>query len=290
MILMRQKNTATKRIALLMAVLCTVAVTMSGQVVRKDSLTRQRNAEMLDEKVIVGSDTVSIIIPEHNFGRYDRGLYNYLFIPKGQWSFGLSASYGELNTDGVQVLNMLKDVDFKGKIYSIQPTIGYFIRNNQSVGIKLTYSRGTADLANLAVDFDDDINFKLKDVSYYTESYVIGGFYRNYVGLGRDKRFGVFNEVDLSFQSGSSRFKRLYNDEPKNTRTTVTQVSLNFSPGVAVFIQDNVAFNVSFGVFGVKWRKEHQLTNGVDEGTRFSSGANFRFNIFNINFGLMVVI
>ncbi len=290
MILMRQKNTATKRIALLMAVLCTVAVTMSGQVVRKDSLTRQRNAEMLDEKVIVGSDTVSIIIPEHNFGRYDRGLYNYLFIPKGQWSFGLSASYGELNTDDVQVLNMLKDVDFKGKIYSIQPTIGYFIRNNQSVGIKLTYSRGTADLANLAVDFDDDINFKLKDVSYYTESYVIGGFYRNYVGLGRDKRFGVFNEVDLSFQSGSSRFKRLYNDEPKNTRTTVTQVSLNFSPGVAVFIQDNVAFNVSFGVFGVKWRKEHQLTNGVDEGTRFSSGANFRFNIFNINFGLMVVI
>ncbi len=290
MILMRQKNTATKRIALLMAVLCTVAVTMSGQVVRKDSLTRQRNAEMLDEKVIVGSDTVSIIIPEHNFGRYDRGLYNYLFIPKGQWSFGLSASYGELNTDDVQVLNMLKDVDFKGKIYSIQPTIGYFIRNNQSVGIKLTYSRGTADLANLAVDFDDDINFKLKDVSYYTESYVIGGFYRNYVGLGRDKRFGVFNEVDLSFQSGSSRFKRLYNDEPKNTRTTVTQVSLNFSPGVAIFIQDNVAFNVSFGVFGVKWRKEHQLTNGVDEGTRFSSGANFRFNIFNINFGLMVVI
>ncbi len=290
MILMRQKNTATKRIALLMAVSCTVAVTMSGQVVRKDSLTRQRNAEMLDEKVIVGSDTVSIIIPEHNFGRYDRGLYNYLFIPKGQWSFGLSASYGELNTDDVQVLNMLKDVDFKGKIYSIQPTIGYFIRNNQSVGIKLTYSRGTADLANLAVDFDDDINFKLKDVSYYTESYVIGGFYRNYVGLGRDKRFGVFNEVDLSFQSGSSRFKRLYNDEPKNTRTTVTQVSLNFSPGVAVFIQDNVAFNVSFGVFGVKWRKEHQLTNGVDEGTRFSSGANFRFNIFNINFGLMVVI
>ncbi len=290
MINIRLNNTAFKRITLLMTVFCAVAVTMSGQVVRKDSLTRQRIAEMLDEKVIVGSDTVSIIIPERNFGRYDRGLYNYLFIPKGQWSFGLSASYGELNTDDVQVLNMLKDVDFKGKIYSIHPTIGYFIRNNQSVGIKMTYSRGTADLANLAVDFDDDINFKLKDVSYYTESYVIGGFYRNYVGLGRDKRFGVFNEVDLSFQSGSSRFKRLYNDEPKNTRTTVTQVSLNFSPGVAVFIQDNVAFNVSFGVFGVKWRKEHQLTNGVDEGTRFSSGANFRFNIFNINFGLMVVI
>ncbi len=283
-------HTVATRLASILLVLCMGTITLDAQVVRKDTLSQQRMAAMLDEKVVVGEDTVSIIIPERNFGRYDRGLYNFLFIPKGQWSFGLSASYGELNTDDVQVLNVLKDVDFKGKIYSIQPTIGYFIRNNQSVGLKLTYSRGTADLANLALDFDDDINFTLKDVSYYTESYVIGGFYRNYVGLGRDKRFGVFNEVDLSFQSGSSLFKRLYNDEPKNTRTTVTQVSLNFSPGVAVFIQDNVAFNVSFGVFGVKWRKEHQLTNGVDEGSRFSSGANFRFNIFNINFGLMVVI
>ncbi len=37
-------------------------------------------------------------------------------------------------------------------------------------------------------------------------------------------------------------------------------------------------------------RNEHQWTDGVDEGSRFTSGANFRFNIFNINFGMMVVI
>jgi len=30
--------------------------------------------------------------------------------------------------------------------------------------------------------------------------------------------------------------------------------------------------------------------DGVDEGTRFTSGANFRFNLFNINLGMMVVI
>lgn len=268
-----------------------VPVYSQGQIVtKKDSLSDMRRKLISDEKVLVGKDTVSIILPEHNFGRYDRGLYNYLFIPKGKWNFGLSASYGEFNTEDVQVLQILKDFDFKGKIYSISPTIGYFVRNNQSVGLKFTYSRGVADLGKLAVDFDDDLNFSIKDVSYYTESFVFGTFYRNYVGLGRDKRFGIFNEVDLSFQSGSSRFKRLYNDEPKDTKTVITQASLNFSPGLAVFIQNNVAFNISFGVFGLKWRKEHQLTNNVDEGTRFSSGANFRFNIFNINFGLMVVI
>ncbi|MBJ2187329.1 MAG: hypothetical protein JFR41_01670 [Muribaculaceae bacterium] len=244
----------------------------------------------MDELVIVGNDTVPIVIPERNFGRYDRGLYNYLFIPKGKWSFGLTASYGELNTDDVQVLSILSDIDFKGKMYSVKPFISYFIRNNQSIGIRFNYSRGIGDLNNLAMDFDEDLSFSIRDVSYYTQSYSTSLFYRNYIGLNKSKRFGIFNEVDVTVGSGSSRFKRIYDGEPKDTRTTITQGSLNFSPGVCVFIQEYVAFNVSFGVFGLNFKREHQLTDGVDEGSRFTSGANFRFNIFNINFGMMVVI
>ena len=49
---------------------------------------------LIDETVIVGDDTVSIIIPQKNYGRFDRGLYNFMFIPKGQWGYGLTASYG----------------------------------------------------------------------------------------------------------------------------------------------------------------------------------------------------
>ena len=52
-------------------------------------------SDAIDEMVIVGDDTVSIIIPENNYVRYDRVLFNYLIITKGQWAFGLTASYGE---------------------------------------------------------------------------------------------------------------------------------------------------------------------------------------------------
>lgn len=276
---------------MLLAVIIVATDSASAQLVaRKDSVAIARRAELEKEKVIVGKDTVSIILPERNFGRYDRGLYNYLYIPKGKWAIGLTASYGELNTEDSQLLSVLTDLDFSGKIYSINPTISYFVRHNQAVGLKMTYSRGVADLANLSVDFDDDLSFTIHDMSYYTESFAIGTFYRNYVGLGSQRRFGVFNEVSLMFQTGNSRFKRLYNDEPRDTRTTVTQGSLNFSPGLAVFMHQNVAFNVSFGVFGLKLRHEAQTTNDTDEGSRTTSGANFKFNIFNINFGLLVVI
>ncbi len=209
---------------------------------------------------------------------------------KGQWAFGLTASYGEFNSEDVEVLSVIKDFNFKGKLYSIKPSVSYFFKSNQSLGLKFDYTRGIADLANLNVDFDEDLSFSIHDVSYYSQSYSMSLFYRNYVGLGKEKRFAVFNEVDLGFGSGSSRFKRYYNDELRDTRTISTTASLNFSPGLCVFIQDVVSFNVSFGVFGIKYKKERQSTNGVDEGSRVSSGANFRFNIFNINFGMAVVI
>ncbi len=273
-------------VALLLAVLAAVQAAQAQDIVRK------RNRVPVDsvEQVVVAGDTVDIILPERNFGRFDRGLFNYIFIPKGKWAFGITASYGELRTEDVQLLSLMDNLDFKGKIYSINPSVAYFFKSNQSVGMKFTYNRGVADLANLSVSFDEDLDFSIRDVSYYQQSFAVSAFYRAYVGLDTRGRFGIFNETALSLGSGSARFKRIYNEEPKDTRTIVTQGALNFSPGVCVFIQDYVSFQVSFGVFGLSWRKEDQTTDGVADGSRVTSGANFRFNIFNINFGLMVVI
>ncbi|MDE5734879.1 MAG: hypothetical protein K2H83_07035, partial [Duncaniella sp.] len=245
---------------------------------------------LLDQTVIVGSDTVSIILPEPNYGRYDRGLFNFLFIPKGQWMFGVTASYGEFNSQDIQLLSLLKDFSFKGKTYAIKPYFSYFFRNNQSMGMRFEYTRSAADLGSLAVDFDEDLNFSISDVSYYSQMYTASVFYRSYVGLGTAKRFAIFNEVSLAFGSGASRFKRLYGGEPRDTRTNTVKFGLDFSPGVCVFIMDNVSFNVSFGVFGLHVTHDRQYTNGADEGSRTSSGANFRFNLFNINFGIGVTI
>lgn len=257
--------------------------------VRLKSLATVDSA-LINQRVIVKGDTVPIIIPERNYGRYDRGLYNFLFVPKGQWAFGLTANYGSFNADDVQLLSVLKDFNFGGKIYAIKPYVSYFFKSNQSIGLRFNYQRGTADLGGLSADFGDDLNFTLHDLSYYSESMGASIFYRNYIGLGTEKRFAIFNEVDLAFTSGSQRFKRYYNDDLRDTQTRSTSVALNFSPGVTMFIMDNVSFNVSFGVFGVHLKNEKQKTNGYHDGNRFTSGANFKINLFNINFGLGVYI
>ena len=273
------------------SVLSSVLKAMPIDVEKIEIQNPKSSKQSLDEDwTIVQGDTVSMIIPERNYSRYDRGLFNFLFIPKGQWSFGITASYGEFNSNDIQILSILKDFNFTGSMFSIKPYISYFIRNNQAIGMRMGYTRNNAELGSLSLDFDEDINFTLRDVNYNSESYSASFFYRNYIGLDRNKRFAVFNEVDLQFASGSGHFSRLYNDKPRVTRTITTDARLNFSPGVCVFIQDYISFNVSFGVFGIYYKKESQTTDDVDEGSRVTSGANFRFNLFNLNLGIAVHI
>lgn len=256
----------------------------------KQKLLRIDSRGERTERIIEGEDTTDIIHPALSLGRYDRGLRNHLFIPKGKWDFGLTASYGEFDASDVQLLSILKDFDFKGHAYSLSPSVSYFVKDNQAVGVRFSYQSAEARLGSLAIDFDDDLSFAISDVSYRSHNYDLSVFYRSYVGLSRMKRFGIFSEVELSASNGSSRFSRIYNGAPRDTRTNSVGAALNFSPGLTMFIMDYVSFNISFGVFGVKIKRENQVTDGIEEGTRTTSGANFKFNLFNIKFGASVNI
>lgn len=83
--------------------LASTAGALAQNIVRKSERTAERDSI---ERVIVAGDTVDIILPERNFGRFDRGLFNYIFIPKGKWGFGITASYGELQTEDISVLSL----------------------------------------------------------------------------------------------------------------------------------------------------------------------------------------
>ena len=88
-----------------------------------------------EERVTFRGDTTNMVLKSRNFGRFDRGLFNYLYIPKGIWSIGVTASYGEFSTKDLEVLDLMSDIDLSGHIFSIKPYFSYFIGNNCSVGM-----------------------------------------------------------------------------------------------------------------------------------------------------------
>lgn len=244
----------------------------------------------VNEMTIHRGDTVNMVLKSLKLGRYDRGLSNFLYIPKGVWSVGLTVSYGEIGMRDLDIFGLLSDVNIGANAFSIKPYVQYFVRNNLAVGLKFGYYNAKGNIDSFNVDIDEDMNFNLSDIMYRAESYSAAATLSQYIGLTRRGRFGVYNEIELAFQTGNSEFRRPYNGEPQTTFTTTTDVQLNFSPGVQVFIMKNVAFHVSFGVFGFYLKNEKQRENDEPAGNRFSSGANFRFNIFNINFGIGVTL
>ena len=244
----------------------------------------------LNEKVVFRGDTINMVLKDRNLGRYDRGLFNYLFIPKGIWQVGLTASYGEFSTSDLQLLDLISDIDFNGKLWSIRPYFQYFLKSNISLGLRLGYTHGYANIGSFNADIDEDLSFNLHDIMYKSNSYSAAVTFSQYLGITRKGRFGVFNEVELSLSGGNSDFNRPYNNEMRRTHTTAFEAALNFSPGVCVYVLDQLSFNVSLGVFGLNIRHEKQKVNDEDMGWRTTSGANFRFNIFNINFGIAVNI
>lgn len=267
-----------------------VKAVLDGNEVLSWKAARQRQEFDPNEKVTFRGDTLPMVLKDRNLGRFDRGLFNFLYIPRGIWQIGLTASYGEFSTEDLEVLDLISDIDFSGHIFSIRPYFAYFIKNNISVGMRLGYSRGQANIGSFNVDIDEDMSFNLHDIMYKSENYTAALTFSQYLGITRRGRFGVYNEVELAFSSGSSDFHRPFGGEMKETHTTTMEAALNFSPGICVYILDQLSFNVSFGVFGLNIQHEKQKENGVYLGSRTTSGANFRFNIFNINFGIAVNI
>lgn len=255
------------------------------------------------EKVIVVHDTVYIerspvtkvdsadIIRTKAIGRFDRGIINYRFIPKSKWLGGLTFSYVNMDTDDSRLLfSILKDIDCTFRTLSVKPFIGYAIKDNIVIGAKMGYNHTVAGLGNISLNIDEDLSYELKDMRYNEDSYTIGLFHRSYVGLDRDKRFGFFNETTLSYNSGSTTFSRGEGDTMKKTDTTINELHIGLNPGVVVFIMENVCAEVSLGVVGFKYRSEKQKNNEGEVGTRRSSGANFKINLFNINIGITLCL
>lgn len=108
--------------------------------------------------------------------------------------------------------------------------------------------------------------------------------WRQYIPLGRSKRFALFNETSLSFGGIQSKFA---NDSPvKGTHQTGFEVGLGISPGIVAFATNNMAVEVNVGVMGINYSHIKQVHNQVRDGDIKSSMMNFKVNIFSIGLGM----
>lgn len=217
--------------------------------------------------------------------RMDRGIVNYLFVPKNSWMGGISVSYSNhFNTDYDFLI--VKDWSGSGNTIKFSPFAGYFFKNNMAAGARFTYKRTTVNIDELSIDLGDELNFSIKDIAYIDQSYYGTAFIRTYVGLGEDRRFGLFNEASITLGGGRGKFITGKEIDLKGTYQTSKELQIGMSPGLSVFIANEVAVEASVGVLGFTFKKIDQTTNQIYNGSRRTSNANFKINLFSINLGI----
>ncbi len=225
--------------------------------------------------------------------RMDREINQNRFIFKREVAVGLTVSYGMISSDDTDFMLVLDNMDFSGSVFSINPSVGYFIKDNLSVGLRFGYSKTKGDVNSLGVNLgsSNDIDISLSDLHLTNNAASAGIFMRSYAGIDAKGHFGLFAELELSYKNGDMVFSYKSNEEVKYTRSNTQQYKFSFNPGCAVFIFPNVCSTLSFGLGGLQYTKIKQTDNeGNVIGQRDAAKMRFRLNLLNIRIGLNILL
>lgn len=217
--------------------------------------------------------------------KFDRGIEQQTFIPKGQWVTGGNISYSQHSNDNYKFL-VIENWDGKGYNFNVSPFVGYTFKNNLTAGARFTYSRNLLQVDNMDIELDDDLNFDLDNVYRLTHGFHGTAFLRTYINLGESKRFGLFNDVRLTIGGGQAKMISGSGRDLTGTFEKTVDLQIGVSPGLVAFINNFIAAEVSVGVLGFNFKWIDQTTDQIYTGSRRSSSGNFKINLFSISLGL----
>lgn len=217
--------------------------------------------------------------------KFDCGITMQTFMPKGMWFFGGNVSYTQHNNDDFKMFGLLKDFSSRGYTFAVRPMAGYSFANNWAAGLAFTYERTMLQIDKVSLSLSD-LSFDLED--YYNIEHIYTGtlFLRNFINLGNSRRFALINDLKLQLGGGQGKTINGKGDDMSGTYTKIYQLGLVFSPGVSVFINDYSSVEATIGVLGFQYKRTEQITNQIYHGSRQTSGANFKIDIFSIALGM----
>lgn len=217
--------------------------------------------------------------------KFSRGIKQNVFVEKGQFITGLSASFSQSNQNNYQFLIV---EGISGSTYSmkISPLVCYMFKDNMGVGGRVAYNRSRTkiDKAQFIIDSETDYTFEnAYDISH---SFSAMAIFRNYISLGSSKRFGLLAEAQLEFGCGESKLTSGNGEDFTGTYKRNYSIELNISPGLVVFLNNHSALEVNVGILGFGYNFSKMTTDQIHESNFKSKRAIFKTNILAITFGV----
>ena len=227
--------------------------------------------------------------PTDTIVKQERGLKQYTFVPKGQWIVGGNISYSQQSEDNYQFL-IVEGINGNGYSFKVSPMFTYMVANNMGIGGRFSYDRSLMKINSADINLSEDMNFNLGNIYRLSHSYSGMAIIRNYISIGRNMRFGLFNETQLHLGGGQSKLVSGTGDSVTGSYESNFTVGVNLAPGITAFINNNMAIELNIGLLGFKYSAIKQVTDQIYEGNTSSTSASFQINLFSIGLGLAFYI
>ena len=217
-----------------------------------------------------------------------RGITNLknVFIPKGHIITGAAVSYSTHANDNYTFM-VIENIESEGYNFRVSPMLAYAVRDNMALGVRGVYSRSNLTIDSADLKFGDEETGTEIVVDHYKavkHSYTVSAIWRQYIPLGKSRRFAIFNEISLGAGGTQGIFAA---DQPiRGTFEEGYTISLGVSPGLMAFATNDVAIEVNVGVMGINYTDVEQVHNQVSVGHRRSSNMNFKVNLLSIGVGV----
>ena len=235
------------------------------------------------------------------FGRFsDPDAPRTVFIPKGNWSMGVSGGYrsfeagGNEAGDGFSILSLLNIGNGYLRTYNVSPSFSYFLADDLSLGISLDYSgysldtdirldfRNMFDINNIVSELDDpQTQEEIKEMSSVLNVRLSGRHMvrnawgeslklRKYLSFFGSNTFAIFGEARLygSFayiESCPIDAAGAYQLN-KGRTSYVWDAGLKLAGGLCVRLRDNSAITLSIPLIGANYQYTSQhKTNTLND-------------------------
>ncbi len=263
-----------KRIAgifLLLAVL----VLQDGRATEVDSVIyRVQKTEPVAENIRVEEE------------KFDRGLNENTFMPKGTITLGASLTYTSLDAQDYQFL-LFDDLTATLQTIGARVNFAYTFADNVALGVQFQYSRNTATIDNVDMSLSEDLQFDISDYSTVQQVFTGSAYIRTYINIGNSRILGMFNDVKVYFAGGQGKVTSGPQDASLvGTYEKITKMGLVLAPGVSIFTTDFMAIEASIGILGVEYSRIEQTTNQVYQGTYEYVNASFKLDLLSLGLGI----
>lgn len=216
---------------------------------------------------------------------FKRNLEQSSFIPKGQWITGVSVSYTQSSQDNYQFL-IVEGINGDTYSFKVAPMLMYAFKDNLAAGGRIGYKRTLTKLNSADVKLSSEDSFDIDNLYSLSHTYYATASFRNYISFGKNKRFGMFNEVQLEYGGGQSKLCTGSGDDVTGTFSTTHSIDVGLAPGLIVFLNNYSALEVNVGVLGFNYSSTKSKRDQIYVSSYNHKSANFKINLFSIMFGV----